>query len=193
MKEEETMSGQEGMLIIQQMIGQAKQQYSDESFDYLLWGWLVFIASLGHYSLAAAGFSQPHLMWLLMPLGGVISFIYNYRKKKKEPVKTYIDEFIKYVLIAFLVCLCIVLFNMQKLGLNCYPMIMMIYGVWLFISGGCLRFRPFIIGGITNWVLAVISFYNDFGTQLLLLALAVLVGYIIPGYMLRNRYIKMKQ
>ncbi|MEP7263484.1 MAG: hypothetical protein ABI772_03255 [Bacteroidota bacterium] len=193
MKQEETMSGQEGMQIIQKMIGQAKQQYSDESFNYLLWGWLVFVASLGHYTLAMAGFSQPYLMWMLMPLGGVISAIYNYREKKKETVKTYIDEFIKYVLIAFLVCLGIVLFSMQKLGLNCYPMVMMIYGMWLFVSGGCLRFRPFIIGGIANWILAVISLYTDFGTQLLLLALAVLVGYIIPGHMLRSRYNKMKQ
>ena len=108
--------------------------------------------------------------------------------KKKEKVKTYVDDFVKYALIAFLVCLTMVLFNMNKLGLNCYPMLMMVYGMWLFISGGSLKFRPLIIGGITNWIIAFAALYVDFNMQLLLLALAVLTGYIIPGHMLSNRY-----
>ena len=93
MENKEIMSGQESLQIIQQMIGQAKRQYSDDSFNYLLWGWLVFIASLGQYILAYVGFAQPAIVWLLMPLGAVISTIYNYKANKKEKVKTYIDEF----------------------------------------------------------------------------------------------------
>ena len=69
-------------------------------------------------------------------------------------------------------------------------MLMMIYGIWLFVSGGTLEFRPLIIGGILNWGLALISFYLDFEYQLLALAAAVLLGYIVPGYMLRSRYNK---
>jgi len=47
-----------------------------------------------------------------------------------------------------------------------------------------------LIGGIINWALAVIGFYVGFETQLLLLAAAVMFGYIVPGYMLRSRYNK---
>ena len=145
MENKEIMSGQESLQIIQQMIGQAKRQYSDDSFNYLLWGWLVFIASLGQYILAYVGFAQPAIVWLLMPLGAVISTIYNYKASKKEKVRTYIDEFGKYVLIAFLVCMGIVLISQQKLGLNCYPMLIMVYGMWLFVSGGYLQFKPLIV------------------------------------------------
>jgi hypothetical protein len=186
--ENENLTGQESLHIIQQMIGQAKQQFSDESFNYLLWGWLVFAASLGQYILAYAEFEYSYMVWLLMPLGAIVATIYNMRKNRKETVKTYIDEFFNYALVAFFVCLCIVLINQGKLGMSCYPMIMMVYGMWLYISGGSLKFKPFVFGGIANWILACAAFYVDLGTQLLLLALAVLVGYIIPGHMLRSRF-----
>lgn len=189
---QESMSTDESWNVIHSMIHQAKQQFSDDSFNYLLWGWLVFIASLGHYILAMEGVEQPHMMWMLMPLGGVISFIYNYRNSKKERVKTYLEEYNKYVLIAFLVSLFIILLNMGKLQLSTYPMLMMIYGIWLFTSGGGLRFKPLIYGGIANWILAVLALYCTFDTQLLLLALAVLLGYIIPGHMLSAHYKKQK-
>ncbi len=180
----------DGLRIIQQMISQAKQQYSDDSFMYLLWGWLVFTASMGQYILDAAGVENAWIVWMLMPVGGIISAIYGRNKRKAQKVKTYIDEFNRYVLTAFMVSLLMVLFFMQHLQLNCYPMLMMVYGIWLYISGGSLRFKPLMIGGIANWILAVAAFYVDFEMQLLLLAIAVMVGYIIPGYMLRNRYKK---
>ena len=180
----------EGLRIIQQMISQAKQQYSDDSFMYLLWGWLVFAASLGQYVLAAMGVENAWIVWMLMPVGGIISAFYGRMQRKNQKVRTYIDEFIKYVLTAFLVSLFMVLFFMQQLQLNCYPMVMMVYGIWLYVSGGSLRFKPLMMGGIANWVLAVAAFYVDFEMQLLLLAIAVLLGYIIPGYLLRIRYKK---
>ena len=186
--EEGQLNEAEGLQIIQQMISQAKQHYSDDSFMYLLWGWLVFAASLGHYVLDSAGIANPEMVWLLMPIGGIVSIFYGRYKSKHEKVRTYIDEFNMYVLRAFLVSLLIVLIFMSKLQLNCYPMLMMVYGIWLYVSGGGLRFKPLMFGGIANWILAVAAFFVTFKMQLLLLALAVLVGYIIPGYMLRNRY-----
>ena len=39
-----------------------------------------------------------------------------------------------------------------------------------------------------NWILAVASFFAAFDLQLLFLALAVLLGYIIPGYLFRRKY-----
>ena len=94
------------------------------------------------------------------------------------------------MLVAFLVSLFMVLFFQQKLQLNCYPMVMMVYGVWLYVSGGALRFKPLMIGGVINWALAIAAFFADFQIQLLLLAAAVLLGYIVPGYMLKSRYQK---
>lgn len=184
----ETMTEQQGFDIIQRMINSAKQDLGDKSFYYLWWGWLVFIASVCQFVLIQLNYNNSGMVWLLMPLGAIVSGIYSSRERKKERVKTYFDEFNKNVLVAFLVSLFIVLIFMWKLQLNCYPMVMMIYGVWLYISGGALRFKPIMWGGVINWLLAVAAFFFDFKIQLLLLAAAVLFGYIIPGYMLKVRY-----
>jgi hypothetical protein len=163
----------------------------DNSFYYLLWGWLVFAASLSHFIiLRTESFSHPEIVWMLMPVGGIMTALYSIRKKRNKHAKTYVDEFMKYVLIAFLVCLLISLFLQGKLQLNTYPVVLMVYGFWLFISGGAIKFKPLVIGGVINWLCAVAAFFVAFDMQLLLLATAVLLGYIIPGYMLRTKHQK---
>ena len=98
------------------------------------------------------------------------------------------DEFMKYVVTAFLVSMLIVLFSMQKLGPNTYPMLLLVYGIWLYISGGTIKFKPLMAGGIINWAFAVGSMFVDFKMQLLFLAMSVLLGYIIPGHLLNRKY-----
>lgn len=193
METEKQLTESESLEVIQRMILTAKNDLEDDSFYFLLWGWLVFIASLANYVLMYIEYDNSYISWaILMPLGGLISFIYGRNQNKNKKVKTYIDELMGYVLIAFLVSLFIVLFSQAMLKLNCYPMVMMVYGIWLFISGGAIKFKPLIIGGIINWVLCIAAFFVSFEMQLLLLALAVLLGYIIPGHMLKSKYQKLK-
>ena len=188
--EKSIMSNEESLRIIRSMIESTKQDLRDNGSWFLLWGWLVFIACITHYILMEVGYEKPYLAWTLMILGGVLSFIKGLREEKSQKVKTHIDEFMKHVLVAFLVSLFIVLGFMSKLGNNTYPLIMMVYGFWLYISGGVINFRPLQIGGIINWVLTIAAFFVGFELQLLFLGMAVLLGYIIPGYILRNRYNK---
>lgn len=186
----ERFTNEDSLRVITSMIEARKKEFRDNGSWFLLWGWLVFIACVLHFVLMKSGFGQPYLAWTLMIVGGIISVFKGMREEKTKRVRTYVDQFMNYVLISFLVCLMMVLLNMYHLKLNTYPMIMMVYGIWLFVSGGTLEFRPLIFGGILNWVLALISFYLDFEYQLLALGASVLFGYIIPGYMLRSRYNK---
>ena len=190
MENEKQLSESESMQVIQRMIAIAKNELVDESFHFILWGWLVFASGIGHYILWKAGFEQPYLVWLLMPLGGIVSFIYGRRQHKQETVKTYVDEILKYVLIAFGVSLGIVLGFQSKLGINTYPMVMVVYAVQLFVWGGALRFRPLIMGGIINWALGIAAFFVTFDIQLFLIAAAALFGFAIPGHLLKSHFQK---
>lgn len=185
---ENKFTEEESLAVIVNMIQAAKTGIRDNSFYFLLWGWLVFIASLTHYALLWFGNEHASLAWMLMPVGGIITGIYSYRQNKTNRVTTYVDEFMKYVLTAFLVSLFIVLLFMFKLGLSTYPMIMMVYAIWLYISGGIIKFKPLMAGGIINWCFAMGALFVDFNVQLLFLAMAVLLGYIIPGYLLKRKY-----
>ncbi|MEO8146253.1 MAG: hypothetical protein ABI723_01385 [Bacteroidia bacterium] len=195
MEEKKQLSGEESLRIIQQMIQSVQHEIHDSSFHYLLWGWLVFIASMLQFVVIKTGFDlPPYVGWMvLMPLGGIVATVYGRKMEKQKRVKTYLDEFLRYVIWAFLISLFIVLFFMGQLREHCYPMIMVVYAIWLFISGSAIRFTPIKIGGIINWALAIVAlFFTDLETQSLILAAAVLLGYIIPGHMLKAKYAKQK-
>ena len=63
----------------------------------------------------------------------------------------------------------------------------MLYGLGTFVSGNFLKFRPFVIGGIAAWVLAIASTFVSYDYQMLFGAAAILISYIIPAYMLQRR------
>jgi hypothetical protein len=191
MENKDSMSGEESLQLIRRMIDTAKQEIDDDSFYYLFWGWLVFSSCLIHYVMLQMNSAYAGISWMiLMPLGAVITMIYGRRQDKKSRKRSYLDDLMKYVLISFLVSLTLVLGFGFKLQLNAYPMVMVVYGFWLFVSGGALKFRPLILGGIVNWILAAVAFFFPFEMQLLILAVAVLLGYIIPGHLLKSRYQK---
>lgn len=191
MNTEKQMNSDESLLLIKRMISTAKEQLEDQSFYYLIWGWLVFISCLTHYALIQLAPDIQGIGWvILMPAGAIATMIYGIRQGKRQQVQSYIDSLMKYVLISFLVSLAIVLGFQGHLGLSTYPMVMLVYGGWLFISGGALKFRPLIIGGIINWILGVAAFFFAFEGQLILLAMAVLLGYIIPGHLLKMKHRK---
>jgi hypothetical protein len=182
----------ESLALISSMIKRTEGTLTDNGFYFLLWGWLVFVASSVQYILIRCG--QPEISnytWaILMPLGGIISAIHGRKDEKKKKVKTYTDEMLSYALFAFGAALFIVLIFMSINGgwQLAYPMIMMVYGMWLFMSGGILKFRPLMIGGIINFACSIAGFYSHSIELILLLSFAVLAGYIIPGHMLNAKF-----
>jgi hypothetical protein len=124
-----------------------------------------------------------------MPLGVVISIIYGRRQKKIETVRTYVDEFMGYLWGAFGAGLFLTLAFQGKLGPEAvYPFVLILYGIATFVSGGVLRFKPLIFGGVCCWVLSAVSIFLPFEYQLLALSLAVLLSYVIPGHLLRQQF-----
>lgn len=187
------MDEKEALLLIEQMINNAKKELKDNGFYFLLWGWLVFIAAISNYYLLMfTDFEVHSLPWMiLMPLGGIVTFVLSAREKKIAPkVKTYVDEILKQVITAFAVSLLTICLFMPIGGQfkAFYSTIMVIYSIWLYISGGMLKFKPLIWGAFLNWILAAVGFiYASTQIHLILIAIAVLGGFIIPGYLLKQK------
>lgn len=184
----ETMDPAESLQIIQHMIRRARNNFSENGFLFIFWGWLVFITAMVFYWLTKTGYDKPWLVWNTMILGGIFSAVYGIRQKKKEIVKTYLDEYMMYVWLAFGLCLLITLAMGFKLQQYCYPIVIMLYATATFISGGLLRFVPLIVCGGLSYVICVLAFFVTFETQILLLALSVLVSYIVPGHWLQIKF-----
>jgi hypothetical protein len=182
---EKPLNEQDSLRIIHEMIAAAKNDVKADAFIFLLWGWLVFIASIAQFIMIRMNMEFNSLPWLLMPVGGVITIILSIRKGKKNKIKTNVTESLKYTWIAFTVALFIIMFSNALTSFQMLPCIMVLYGIGLFLSGGAIQFKPVIWGGVFCWICAIAGFQIQNIYQLLILALAVLGGYIIPGYLLK--------
>lgn len=190
METEKNLTEKESRELISKMIYSAKTTISDDGSHYMIWGWGVFIAAAIHFVLLKAGYDQAWIAWfLLMPLCGVAAFILGRRQVRSARVKTFVEEYLSYLWIAFGVSLFIVMTEITQVGPErVYPIILVLYGIGTFVSGGALRFTPLKAGGIICWALAIIAMRVTFDYQLLLIAAAVLFAYIIPGFLLRRKY-----
>ncbi len=70
---------------------------------------------------------------------------------------------------------------------NFGPFILMLIGLPTFLSGIIIKFRPLVIGGIVFWVLSIAANYSGDNLSPLIMAAAVIAGYLIPGYLLKKR------
>jgi len=187
MKNKKELNEQESLQIIRSMIEAAKNDVKADAFIFLLWGWLVFVASMLQFVIIKMEWSvNQSLPWLLMPLGGIITPIYIALKRKQEKVRTHVTESLKYIWIAFTVVLLIILFFNKMDFMQVLPVIMCLYGIGLFLSGSALKFKPLLVGGVFCWLCAIAGFYIQSVYLLVILAICVLGGYIIPGYMLKS-------
>ncbi len=194
--QDEQLSGAESMQIIQNMINKAKNQFSENGFSYLLWGWAVFICALSQFVLLYYfEVSWHYVVWFLTWAVLVVQFLYVRKQRKMKRVETYTGEILKYVWICFVVVIFLISYILGSIfGREYYqymnPLLLVSYGIPTFLSGIILRFRPLVIGGIACWVLAIAASATAFKYQTLLLVTAVAIAWIIPGYLLRARFKK---
>jgi hypothetical protein len=67
-------------------------------------------------------------------------------------------------------------------------MITLLTGIPTFMTGQILRFRPLILGGLLFWVAGIAMHFTDqAGLLTALYCGAMLLGYIIPGILLKRQ------
>jgi len=193
--QEEKISPQESLHLIEAMINTAKNRFSESGHMYLVWGWTVFICSLAQFVLLHFyNYERHYIVWLLSLVVFAYSFFYISQKHKKVKVLTWADSIVGYIwvtfsVVIFLEAFLIGMFTSGGYYLYITPIILSVYGMPIFLSGIVLRFKPLVVGGIACWVLCVASlFIEAYDYKFLMIPLSMLVAWIIPGYMLRAKY-----
>ena len=79
MKNPNILNPIESLNLISNTINQTKENIKDQSFYFLVWGWLVTIASFTHYLLLSyTDFLHSYLTWIIiMPIGWILTIIYS--------------------------------------------------------------------------------------------------------------------
>ncbi len=191
---EKSFNEKDSLMLISEMLENTKARFNENGFFFLLWGWLVLISSISHFVFFMAGYTYFYIVWpIIMTGGGIVSAIAGYRKQKESKVKTFIDTSMSFLWIGFVISL-FILFVIVILGNIEWHilsiLIMLLYGLPTFVSGGVLKFKPLIYGALVCWILAVLSLFIGKDYVILMLALSVLLAYLIPGYMLKSKFNK---
>ncbi len=185
---EKIMTGEESLRIITEMINRTKVNIRNSSFHLLFWGWLILACSLSEYLLwKYTEISSPWYVWFFVIPGVFVSFIYGFSKGRKSRFHTYADSIYVWTWMAFLIASLVLFIILSDKMQFVAPYILTLAAMPTFLSGFIIRFRPLILGGITFWIFALVARFAGNEVSSLAVPVAMLTGYLIPGYMLKRK------
>lgn len=192
-EDEKQLSEKESLKLITDMINQAKNSYVDSGIGPLFWGVLITLCSLVTFLKLQFNLNIGFDVWLLTFIAFIPQVYFSFRKKKSKQFITHDEEVMKHTWTAFaIVMFLLVHYNIKIHPSDSTPLFLLVYGIPTFITGGVKRFKPMIAGGIICWICCVVSVYTPFKTDMLLTALSATSAWLIPGIILRRKYLKLK-
>lgn len=210
MQQETPLTQADSIKLITEMINRTKQSFHETGFGPIMWGSIIMLCSLYtffdlRYSLRWVGD-----VWILTLLAIVPQVIYDIKRNKKKLAKRTEDIMLSYVWGAFGISIFMLILWQNMLsaelvkGIPNYSNVrgtfslfdhsttpqLILYAIPTFITGGVMKFKPMLLGGILFWVFAIISIFTKLPADMLLLALGALCGWLIPGLILNATYRK---
>jgi hypothetical protein len=181
---EPKLSENESLKLITEMIGKAKSSYHSNGTSAIMWGVVIFFCSIFSFLQMQFQFDIWWLMWVAL----VPQFVMIFKNRKNKNFVSYEETTMSYVWWAFgAMILMLMFFNNYYRPSHSESLFLMLFGLPTFITGGMFRFKPMIIGAMICWILFVISLYTQLKINLLLMALAALSAWLIPGIILRKK------
>ena len=208
--EDKQLTEQESFRLIEQMISTAKQEQKDDGKGWIIWGWMLFLASV--FTLLNLQFRWLDDLYIFWNLFGAVSILLGifecgryFFSRRKVRVRTYTNEIFRKLNVGFFISLMLVILSMnigvhntdkgwQELAVTPtkgFALLLTLYGFWILIYGTILNFKPSVIGAYITFAFALASlFVKDFQLTMLFHAAAVLCGYIIPGHLANREFNK---
>lgn len=183
------LSEEESLKIIEGMIGLAKEKINNSGFHFILWGILVILASISQYVMIEQGVVKNSFWgWIIsVGIGVPIAIVYEMRRKNKTTTRTKFDHIYGYLWMGFGITLFVVIYVSVLNRISPTGPILALVGLATFLSGIIQKFTPLIIGAVLFWAAACICPELDMKNQLLLNAVTIFIGYIIPGILLSRK------
>lgn len=215
MEEEKKLSEKESLDLITSMITKAKESFHDTGWGPIMWGTVIVFCSLFTWAKVHFGFSFPFNVWWLTVVAIVPQVLISTRENRNRGARSYNDIAMDYIWIGFGICMFLLsftngaiqadmnkTFSVQGTGFSepgqfmfnySSALFMILYGLPTFATGGIMRFRPMLLGGIICWVCAVVSLFTPAKTDLLLMAAAALFAWLIPGILINRKCVQKRR
>ncbi len=184
---EKDLKPEESLKIINDMISSAKINLKEHNFHILFWGYTIALISLTHFITDYFMLlSKPEIVWFLVIPGIFISAIYGYRTGRRKKTFSHINRINSLTWIAFIISYIIIIIFGKEVNYNISELIFVLVGMATFISGTVLKFRPLMFGAIVFWIGSIICFIIPHIYVTLVGFFIVILGFLVPGYMLKN-------
>ncbi|MBK9729858.1 MAG: hypothetical protein IPO83_00945 [Chitinophagaceae bacterium] len=172
---------------ISEAIAMTKENIKQNSYPFLLWGWLITIASFSFFFLHQYTTTPFYFLpFPVLAIAGVISTIIHYRKNVSNATVSYLSNFLyKMWLVLGISFLAVVFINVYTSNPP-FTYTLIIAAIGTLASGLVMKFQPLIIGGILFFVAAIVSVFVPEDYKVLLHGIAIVFGYLIPGYLLKS-------
>ncbi|RTL58649.1 MAG: hypothetical protein EKK37_09985 [Sphingobacteriales bacterium] len=201
--EDKNFNPVDSLNLIDSMLKQAKSAEKDKGADWIVWGWLLFITSITHYISIKLQWEYRGYVWMGFNVCAAILILYTVLRsvvfKRKSPVRTYTNLLVSRLTLAFFISLGVIFYGTAVTGLQSdglvFGFLLQLYAFWMFIYAAAFRFSLFYWGAAINWAGAVFIFYSKekLGAEVLLVhALCVGLGYIIPGHIAYKKFYRNK-
>lgn len=188
--EEKSLTAEQSIQIIEKMLNQSRNKFYNNGFALLFWGFLIMLCFLLQFLLIKAGFKDhSYMVWPYgTGFGILVTIMYYGFYVKKSRIWSQSDSSNSKVWIGFGISYLVLMFLCIHLRINPAPFIWCLVGLGMFASGGIYRFKALYFGAVIFWVSAVIcALINTDAGFLLIGALTMLLGYILPGLLLWNK------
>ncbi len=187
MNTSDNISNEQRLAIISEMVTKACFNFSRGSFYFILWGVLLFISAIYEYPAdQVLELSAPWIGWPIAGVvGGIISAVYS-RKAYSDQPSSHLDRVYSSIWMVYFLTLILLVVAWVSNKVNPGSYIMILTGFPTFLTGYILRFKPLQWGGVAFWVLGFVSLYWLEDYRSLIFALSMILGYAVPGFMMRS-------
>jgi hypothetical protein len=188
--EERTLLPQESLALIAEAIRKTKENFRENSRFFLLWGWLIAAASLGFFLLRQ--YTETRFFFLPFPVlataGIVTTLVWYWRQKAVSPTETYLGFFVNRLWLVLGLSFIFVVYISVSRGWPPFLYTLIVAAIGTMVSGLAMKFRPLVWGGVLFFIAAVAGVYLPDAYLPLLTALAMVGGYLVPGYLLKSAH-----
>ena len=190
--ENESLNPQQSFELIARVIQDAKSKFEEDGVIYIMWGILMALAAGSQFYLLTNGYMDiNYYPYFLMPLGVIVSYFYYSKKAGGRANYGQIGRISYSVWIVCSINILILGFGLFSfLTTSLTPIILILLGIALSLSGVVINSSILLFSGIFTNVAGIVCFFIDWIYQPLMLVLVALVAVLIPGILLLNKHRK---
>jgi len=186
------------LLFIKKIMSDSSRILVEDGSSLIFWGILIVIGQLSTYAVVTFHMFYEFFPWLwpvLVFFGFVYSFIYEYKKCKKQKVNTFAGKILGALWFSVGITALILGFVPALTGAITHsafinPLISTVLGIAYFVSGQLYGKKWVTLLAIGWWLGSIFMFVFPYNSSLLVMSAMMICLQLIPGFYLRSQYNK---